>query len=395
MNRQTRRLAHSVPLRGGESGQLALLVAITMVAMVGFVALAVDLGFMTHSRRGVQNDADFMALAGVRELTRDGSTQTEREAAAEVIAREWAALNDVDNAEIVDIFFNTTCSGDSVPDTISVQLRRNQQTFFASIFGISSGNLNVCATARTGMAKGGPGLLPVGLLYDDPAIASDPPLCFFNDPDNDGEPHPNFWDEECTIKIPKPNDTWTPGNSGPLRLDDNSGVDPDNEWPSCDPPGNNSGSDEYTENLDEGSECGYAPGDEVQTKTGSMNSISCDAIDDRLDGNTDDLDDVFTDADSDGIYDIVDESHPRYGLIPVVIVAPGSSGSSTPVTIYTFVTVYIVGCVESGSGANTEARMTVIPVQSDIYVEGIDFVEPSDPGYDETSWPLFTIKLVE
>ena len=370
--------------RDGERGQLVVFAAASFVVVLFFASLTIDLGFFTETKRGVQNDADAMVLAAARELANDGQTQAERQEDAGDIAMEWALLNDVDPSEVQDLVFDTTCSGDSVPNTVTVRLRRQQKTFLASLFGISDGQLNVCATARTGLAQGGLGLMPFGLLYDDPGVAANPPLCYFND-------NPNFWNEECTIKIPKPNDTWTPGNSGPLRLDDPSGIDPLNWQPDCVAPGASSGADEYTQNIQDGSDCGYAPGDKIQTKTGSMNNITCNTITSRLGGNTDPLEDVFTDQDGDGIYEVVDYTHPRYALIPVVIVPPGSSGSSTKVQIERFVTAYLVGCQ---NGPDNTANVTLIPVRSDVYVSGIDFVDNGDPNYDD-DWPLHTIKLVE
>jgi hypothetical protein len=371
-------------VHGEESGQLIVVAAASFAVVLFFASLTIDLGFFTETKRAVQNDADAMALAGARELANDGQTAIQRQEDAEDIAMEWALLNDVDPSEVQAVTFDTNCSGESVPNTITVRLGREQKTFLAALFGVTKGQMNVCATARTGLAQGGPGLMPFGLLYDEPGVAANPPVCYFND-------NPNFWDEECTIKIPKPNDTWTPGNSGPLRLDDPSGIESTNWQPDCTPPGATSGADEYTQNIEDGSDCGYAPGDQVQTKTGSMNNITCNTITSRMAGNTDPIEDVFTDSDSDGIYEVVDYTHPRYALIPVVIVAPGSSGSSTNVEINRFVTAYLVGCQ---NGPNNVANVTLIPVRSDVYVSGIDFVDDSDPTYDD-DWPLYTIKLVE
>jgi hypothetical protein len=374
----------SPALKAGQSGQVIIVAAASFAVVLFFASLAIDIGFFTEAKRSAQNDADAMVLAGVRELTNDGFTEAQRQEDAEDIAMQWALLNDVDPAEVQSVVFDVSCSGEAIPRTVTVRLKRTQKTFLATTFGINSGELNVCATARTGLARGGPGLLPFGLLYDDPEIVANPPICYF-------DANPDFWDEECTIKIPKPNETWTPGNSGPLRLDDPSGVDPDNWQSDCSPPGATSGADEYIQNIEDGSDCGYAPGDHVQTKTGSMNNITCNSIADRLGGNTDPIDDVFTDTDGDGIYEVVDYTHPRYALIPVVIVPPGSSGSSTDVEIDRFVTAYLVGCQ---NGASNVANITVIPVKSNVYVAGIDFVDDGDPDYDE-NWPLNTIKLVE
>jgi hypothetical protein len=370
--------------RSEERGQVIVLAGLSFAVVLFFASLTIDIGFFTEARRSAQNDADAMALAGVRELAGDGQTAEQRQEDAEDIAMEWAVLNDVDVSEVQDVAFNETCSGEATPNTVTVRLRREQKAFLAQLFGITSGQMNVCATARIGLAQGGPGLMPFGLLYDEPGVAADPPVCYFNG-------NTDFWDEECTIKIPKPNDTWTPGNSGPLRLDDPSGIEPTNWQPTCSPPGATSGADEYVENIQNGSDCGYAPNDKVQTKTGSMNNITCNQIDIRLAGNTDPISDVFTDSDNDGIYEIADETHPRFAIIPVVIVPPGSSGSSTKVVIERFVTAYLVGCQ---NGANNTANVTLIPVQSDVYLSGIDFVDDGDLDYDD-DWPFLTIKLVE
>ena len=365
-----------------ERGQVIIVAAAAFAIVLFFASLAIDVGFFAEAKRSAQNDVDAMVLAGVRELTNDGFTDEQRQEDAEDIAMQWAVLNDVDPAEVQQVLFDVTCSGDSVPRTITIRLKRTQRTFLATTFGINSGQLNVCATARTGLAIGGPGLLPFGLLYDDPEIFANPPVCYFNE-------NSNFWNQECTIKIPKPNETWTPGNSGPLRLDDPTAtytVDFD-----CDTENDTAGADEYIENIGEGSDCGYAVNDEVRTKTGSMNNITCNAINNKLQGNSDSLEDLFTDADNDGIYEIVDDTHVRFAMIPVVEVPEGSSGSSTEVRIDRFVTAFLVGCQ---NGPSSVANVTLIPVRSDVYLAGIDFVDDSNSDYDD-DWPLHAIKLVD
>lgn len=363
-----------------ENGQVIVVATGAFVVVLFLASLAIDIGFFTEAKRSAQNDVDAMVLAGVRELTNDGFTDEQRQEDAEDIAMEWALLNDVDPSEVQEVLFDVSCSGESVPRTITIRLKRTQKTFLATTFGINSGELHVCATARTGLAIGGPGLMPLGLLHDDPEIVANPPVCYFYE-------NPDFWDEECTIKIPKPNETWTPGNSGPLRLDDPTAtytIDDD-----CITDAESSGSSEFVENIEEGSSCAYEIKNLVRTKTGSMNNITCNAIDDKLGGNTDPLEDVFTDADGDGIYEVVDDTHPRFALIPVVIVPEGSSGSSTEVEVYTFITTYLVGCQ---NGPSNVANVTLIPVKSDVYLSGLDFVDNED-DYDD-GWPLRVIKLV-
>ncbi len=393
-----------------EKGQMVLLVAGGMIVVLGFAALAIDLGFMTNSRRSAQNDADSMALAAVQELARRGLSVTDREASATTEADVWAVKNDVDSSEILSYTFGETCDGTAVADTISVRLQRTQTTFLAGVLGINSAELNVCATARTGMAKAGPGMLPIGLLNDDPGL---PDICYFDD--GTGSAHSNFYynpdgadlsyapggaDELCVVKIPRPGagDTWADGNTGPIRVDEQSQVNPDNYLPDCDVPNANSGANEYGANIVDGGEWPYAPQDLIRTLPGAQTSSTCSSFDTReatYPHTGEDLTDVFMDPDYDAtgtpVYTRVDETNPHFGIVPVTTVS--GSGSSW-VEIIHFVTVYVVGCTETGDGNNTLYTVSIIPVNSTYFAEGQEFVGPGDPGYN-SDWPAYTIKLIE
>ena len=360
----------------GESGQVLIMAAGTFTFVLALAAIAIDGGFFAHTKRDLQNDVDAMVLAAVRDMP-DTS-------AASAVALSWAARNGVSNSEIASITFNHDCAGAASPETITVELSRSQPTFLARVMGINEATLTVCASARTGYAEAGPRLLPFGLLWDDPEIPNDPPVCYYDANDD-------FWGTECAVKIPSPSLTWTPGNSGPLRLDDSANTEPINYDPTCDPPGSNSGADEYDDNIINGADCSYAPNDEIQTFPGSFVGPTCDAIDELLLGNDDTIEQVFKDADGDGVYEIVDTTSPRYGLIPVVLVPEGSAGASTTVAIKTFAPVYIIGC-DGGLGAQP-ASVLMIPMKSKIFLQGIDFVDPGNANYDN-EWPLHTIKLI-
>ena len=56
-----------MPLRG-KRGVVAVYVAIILVVLIGFVALAVDVGYMMVVRNQLQNAADASALAATRQL---------------------------------------------------------------------------------------------------------------------------------------------------------------------------------------------------------------------------------------------------------------------------------------------------------------------------------------
>jgi hypothetical protein len=63
------------PRRGKEGGAVAIIVALSLVALIGFVGLALDLGKLFVAKSELQNSADACALAAVRELTGANNNQ--------------------------------------------------------------------------------------------------------------------------------------------------------------------------------------------------------------------------------------------------------------------------------------------------------------------------------
>src|SRR5271166_117194 len=62
-------------LRNSRAGGITPLVALCLVGLLGFVALAVDLSVIVLVRNEAQNAADVAALAGTRTLTGDPNYQ--------------------------------------------------------------------------------------------------------------------------------------------------------------------------------------------------------------------------------------------------------------------------------------------------------------------------------
>jgi uncharacterized membrane protein len=58
-----------------QSGQIFVLTSLALVAIIGFAALAVDVGFLYSNRRRMQTAADAAAVAGATAL-RDGQSVT-------------------------------------------------------------------------------------------------------------------------------------------------------------------------------------------------------------------------------------------------------------------------------------------------------------------------------
>ena len=146
-------------IRNNERGQITVLTALCLVVLLGFVALAVDVGVLFRSKRNLQIVADAAATAGALDLYKTGST-TSAVAAAE---------NGISSNGLSSAAYTTTCpnSGSGLqacvatpPSTgvhtgsgyVEVQITQPRSTVFMSMFGMS--NLNVTTRAVAGIVTG-------------------------------------------------------------------------------------------------------------------------------------------------------------------------------------------------------------------------------------------------
>src|SRR5437764_14617711 len=81
----------NLPSSARRDGAVLPLVTVCLVALLGFVALAIDVGMMAVARTQAQSAADVAALAGARTL--DGKSTNNNKAAAEAEAVEAATSN--------------------------------------------------------------------------------------------------------------------------------------------------------------------------------------------------------------------------------------------------------------------------------------------------------------
>jgi Flp pilus assembly protein TadG len=155
-----------------ETGQALVLAAFFMVAVLGFAAMAIDVGLFLHERRELQKAADAAALAGAQELPYSPGD-------AEQKAQEWATNNGIGAGELGSIEVSTTYVPD---DTITVQVQRDVPFIFARVLGFSSDTMKADATARVGSPAGLGGVVPWGVL--DEAIDVDEPTILKYDAKN-------------------------------------------------------------------------------------------------------------------------------------------------------------------------------------------------------------------
>ena len=79
-----------------ESGTVLVLSALLMTALLGFVALATDVGLLLHAKRDMQIAADAAAIAGALDYKYNGSTSSAKTAACAAACGErglWYMLD--------------------------------------------------------------------------------------------------------------------------------------------------------------------------------------------------------------------------------------------------------------------------------------------------------------
>ena len=109
-----------------ERGQILLIAALFMTALLGFTAMAIDVGLIFHDRRGQQNAADAAALAGAASLP-DPLTAVLR-------ARDWADRNGYgDGTNGTTVTVNTPYKGE--PTKIEGVIKKPVSAVFSRALG--------------------------------------------------------------------------------------------------------------------------------------------------------------------------------------------------------------------------------------------------------------------
>lgn len=191
----TIRMKKKLTLAHDESGATAIVCAIVLTALCGFVALALDLGHLVMAKTELQRTADAAALAGATGLvpyTNPGpTTQTpnwlQAQQKAHTIINNAANQADNYNFSITDgtvlygYWFLKPSTGYVQPPlatvptpsanlpepAVNVTLSRNVTLYFAPVIGVSSPQtVSATATAILPAAYQTTGIPPVGVDYD-------------------------------------------------------------------------------------------------------------------------------------------------------------------------------------------------------------------------------------
>jgi len=130
-----------------ERGAVAVVVAISMVVLMGFVAISVDVGSIYDDHQQLQNGADAGALAIAESCQRDMTkcTQTIANAAGD----QYAKANKLDGA------FTAKVVLDAAHGTVQVQVGSTHTNYFAGILGAPTSAISAQAKATFGYVSGG------------------------------------------------------------------------------------------------------------------------------------------------------------------------------------------------------------------------------------------------
>ncbi|HEX2149728.1 MAG TPA: pilus assembly protein TadG-related protein [Actinomycetota bacterium] len=132
-----------------ERGAVLVIVAFLMTTILGFAALAVDLGYARQRKAQAQNSADFAALAGA------GVLKTGTNAQAETAARDYVQRNGFSGEGAEVNVPPASGSKAGVPGCIQVKPSESFPTIFGRIFNVGSLTLHAQAVACASPGLGG------------------------------------------------------------------------------------------------------------------------------------------------------------------------------------------------------------------------------------------------
>jgi Putative Flp pilus-assembly TadE/G-like len=147
-----------------ESGSVLVLVAISLVALLGIAALAIDVGNFRAHRRQLQTAADAGALAGAAQLIQNPSNVCGSGSQSDYFERRNTNLTDPKN--LVQNTNLDTSFCDVPAGTLSVRVwpsESNVPWWFGRVLGFTSSTVSARARARVVYLKTARGLLPIGV----------------------------------------------------------------------------------------------------------------------------------------------------------------------------------------------------------------------------------------
>jgi len=130
-----------------DRGQVLVLVALAFVVLLGFAALAVDVGFMYTVRNELQRCADAGALAGASAFVDNSVAIVDLDITARDRARTFASRNTVAGS-LLDSATDVTVEVRLADNLVRVTTDCTVNLFFAGIFGMQRTMIQAVAAAN-------------------------------------------------------------------------------------------------------------------------------------------------------------------------------------------------------------------------------------------------------
>ena len=146
--------------RHGSGGQTLVIFTLVLVTLLGAMALCTDVAVLYFNWAQLQKAADAAAVAGAHYLPNDTTTATST-------AYTYAAYDGVPSSQVLSVTFGSSNT------TITVQLQRTVNLFFARVLGFLNTPVTVQATAAIEPAGGTDGIFPIGLSCTGPDPTQD------------------------------------------------------------------------------------------------------------------------------------------------------------------------------------------------------------------------------
>jgi hypothetical protein len=121
-----------------EEGFVAIILAVVLVALIGFVALAVDVGVLYGARTSAQSVADAAALAGA--FTFINNPKAVQPATAQNHALQVALNNNVLGTPLTAA--DVTVNVDVANRRVTVDVASTQNTYFARVLGVGTAQIS-------------------------------------------------------------------------------------------------------------------------------------------------------------------------------------------------------------------------------------------------------------
>lgn len=153
-----------------EAGTVLLLASVTILVVIGMLALAVDLGYLMNGRGQLQAALDASALAGaqgLRAAIEPAGSHAQQTLIIKKLAKDFAALNSIkkvgDTTNLIlddsDITIDFPSDYPFHQPRIIVKHRNQLPTIFGNIFGLTSLTIGAASISSTSIVDGGSGMI--------------------------------------------------------------------------------------------------------------------------------------------------------------------------------------------------------------------------------------------